>query len=125
VRKHGLEILIPEVTGLVTPAGQRYSGIMSYPDGGGLTAATERLSTSRSNRSSVTWRRSRTSSARSSSLSLPSPPSRCRRSLANLADRNLTQLTALLKTWLKRTQHRPGLLGGFLASTDLDLTPFP
>ena len=36
----------------------------------------------------------------------------------------ISQLTALLKTRLKRMQHRPGLLEGFLASTRLDLTPF-
>jgi hypothetical protein len=47
-----------------------------------------------------------------------------KRSLANLAKRNLAQLTALVKTRLKRMQYRPGLLGGFLASTGLDLTPF-
>jgi transposase len=46
------------------------------------------------------------------------------RSLANLARCNLTQLTALIKTRLKRMQYRPGLLDGFLASTGLDLTPF-
>ena len=45
-----------------------------------------------------------------------------KRSLANLAKRNLSQLTALVKTRLKRMQYRPGLLGGFLASTGLDLT---
>ena len=45
-------------------------------------------------------------------------------SLANLAKRNLPQLTALVKTRLKRMQYRPGLLDGFLASTRLDLTPF-
>jgi len=44
--------------------------------------------------------------------------------LANLAKRNIAQLTALVKTRLKRMQYRPGLLGGFLASTRLDLTPF-
>ena len=44
--------------------------------------------------------------------------------VANLAKRNLTQLTALIKTRLKRMQYRPGLFGGFLASTRLDLTPF-
>ena len=44
-----------------------------------------------------------------------------KKSLANLAKRNLAQLTALVKTWLKRMQYRPGLLGGFLASTGLDL----
>ena len=47
-----------------------------------------------------------------------------KRSLANLAKRNLSQLTALVKTRLKRMQYRPGLLDGFLASTGLDLTPF-
>jgi transposase len=46
-----------------------------------------------------------------------------KRSLANLAKRNLTELTALVKTQLKRMQYRPGLLDGFLASTSLDLTP--
>jgi putative transposase len=50
--------------------------------------------------------------------------SHLKRSLANLAKRNLSQLTALVKTRLKRMQYRPGLLGGFLASTGLDLTPF-
>ena len=49
--------------------------------------------------------------------------SHLKRSLANLAKRNLAQLTALIKTRLKRMQYRPGLLGGFLASTGLDLTP--
>ncbi len=47
-----------------------------------------------------------------------------KRSLANLANRNLAQLTALVKTRLRRMQYRPGLLDGFLASTGLDLTPF-
>ena len=50
--------------------------------------------------------------------------SHLKRSLANLAKRNLAQLTALVKTRLKRMQYRPGLLDGFLASTRLDLTPF-
>ena len=50
--------------------------------------------------------------------------SHLKRSLANLAKRNLAQLTALIKTRLKRMQYRPGLLDGFLASTGLDLTPF-
>jgi transposase len=45
-------------------------------------------------------------------------------SLANLAKRNLSQLTALVRTRLKRMQYRPGLLDGFLASTGLDLTLF-
>jgi putative transposase len=47
-----------------------------------------------------------------------------KRSLANLAKRNLAQLTALIKTRLRRMQYRPSLLTGFLASTGLDLTPF-
>jgi putative transposase len=50
--------------------------------------------------------------------------SHLKRSLANLAKHNITQLTALVKTRLKRMQYRPGLLDGFLASTGLDLTPF-
>ena len=50
--------------------------------------------------------------------------SHLKRSLANLTRHNLAQLTALVKTRLKRMQYRPGLLGGFLASTGLDLTPF-
>ena len=50
--------------------------------------------------------------------------SHLKRSLANLAKRNLSQLTALVKTRLKRMQYRPSLLDGFLASTRLDLTPF-
>ena len=50
--------------------------------------------------------------------------SHLKRSLSNLAKRDLTELTALVKTRLKRMQYRPGLLDGFLASTRLDLTPF-
>ena len=50
--------------------------------------------------------------------------SHLKRSLANLAKRNLAQLTALVKTRLRRMQYRPTLLEGFLASTGLDLTPF-
>jgi DDE superfamily endonuclease len=50
--------------------------------------------------------------------------SHLKRSLANLAKRDLSQLTALVKTRLRRMQYRPGLLDGFLASTRLDLTPF-
>jgi hypothetical protein len=47
--------------------------------------------------------------------------SHLKRSLANLAKRNLAQLTGLVKTRLRRMQYRPGLLEGFLASTGLDL----
>ena len=50
--------------------------------------------------------------------------SHLKRSLANLAKRNLAQLTALVRTRLRRMQYRPALLEGFLASTRLDLTPF-
>jgi transposase len=50
--------------------------------------------------------------------------SHLKRSLANLAKRNLAQLTTLVKTRLRRMQYRPALLEGFLTSTGLDLTPF-
>ena len=50
--------------------------------------------------------------------------SHLKRSLANLAKRNLAQLTALIRTRLKRMQYHPGLLDGFLVSTGLDPTPF-
>ena len=43
--------------------------------------------------------------------------SHLKRSLANLAKHNISQLIALVKTRLKRMQYRPGLLDGFLAST--------
>jgi len=43
--------------------------------------------------------------------------------LGNLAKRNLSQLTALARTRLKRMQYRPGLINGYLAKTGLDLTP--
>jgi putative transposase len=50
--------------------------------------------------------------------------SHLKRSLANLAKRNISELTVLVKTRLRRMQYRPALLEGFLASTGLDLTPF-
>jgi hypothetical protein len=46
-------------------------------------------------------------------------------SAANLTKHDITELTALVKTRLKRMQYRPGLLVGSLASTGLDLAPFP
>jgi putative transposase len=46
-----------------------------------------------------------------------------KRSLANLVKQDIGQLTALVKTRLRRMQYRPGLLGGFMAKTGLDLTP--
>ena len=45
-----------------------------------------------------------------------------KRSLANLTKQGLDQLTALIKTRLKRMQYRPGLIDGFIAKTVLDLT---
>ena len=47
-----------------------------------------------------------------------------KRSLANLTTHDIAELTALVKTRLKRMQYRPALLAGFLASTGLDLAPF-
>jgi transposase len=44
-----------------------------------------------------------------------------KRSLANLARRDIIQLTALVKTRLRRMQYRPGLLTGLLTGTKLDL----
>jgi hypothetical protein len=76
----------------------RYAAVMRHPDGGGLGAA------ERARRFKVVeqvW-------------------SHLKRSLANLTKRNLSQLTALIKSRLRRMQYRPSLL----ASTRLDLTPF-
>jgi transposase len=42
-----------------------------------------------------------------------------KRSLANLVKRNLSELTALVKTRLRLMQYRPGLLAAFLARTRL------
>ena len=50
--------------------------------------------------------------------------SHLKRSLANLVKRDISQLTALVKTRLRSMQYRPGLIEGFLAGTRLDLTPF-
>ncbi len=50
--------------------------------------------------------------------------SHLKRSLANLTKHTIAELTALVKTRLKRMQYRPGLLVGFLASTGLDYGPF-
>jgi transposase len=49
--------------------------------------------------------------------------SNLKRSLANLTKHDISQLTVLIKTRLRRMQYRPGLLEGFLAKTGLDLTP--
>jgi transposase len=45
-----------------------------------------------------------------------------KRSLANLTKQNIGQLTALVKTRLRRMQYRAGLLDGFLAKTGLGLS---
>ena len=47
--------------------------------------------------------------------------SNLKRSLANLTKHDIDQLTALVKTRLRRMQYRPGLLEGFLAKPGLDL----
>ena len=47
-----------------------------------------------------------------------------KRSLANLTKHTITELTALVKTRLRRMQYRPALLVGFLASTGLDFGAF-
>jgi DDE superfamily endonuclease len=49
--------------------------------------------------------------------------SNLKRSLANLVKHDISELTALIKTRLRRMQYRPGLLEGFLAKTHLDLAP--
>lgn len=49
--------------------------------------------------------------------------SNIKRSLANLTKQSLDQLASLIKTRLKHTQYRAGLIEGFLAKTGLDLTP--
>ena len=51
--------------------------------------------------------------------------SHLKRSLANLTKHSLDQLTALVKTRLKRMQYRPELLAGFLGQTGLTLEPIP
>jgi putative transposase len=50
--------------------------------------------------------------------------SQLKRSLANLTRHTLAELTALVKSRLKRMQYRPALLAGFLASTGLEFGLF-
>ena len=50
--------------------------------------------------------------------------SHLKRSLANLTKHTIAELTALVKTRLRRMQYRPALLAGFLASTGLEFGPF-
>ncbi|MEU6657971.1 hypothetical protein [Streptomyces sp. NPDC046821] len=49
--------------------------------------------------------------------------SHLKRSLANLTKHSLDQLTALVKTRLKRMQYRPGLIDGLIAKAGLDFQP--
>jgi transposase len=49
--------------------------------------------------------------------------SHLKRSLANLTKHSLGQLTALVRTRLKRMQYRPHLLKGLIAKTGLDFQP--
>ncbi|MCX4404005.1 hypothetical protein OG840_20200 [Streptomyces sp. NBC_01764] len=46
-----------------------------------------------------------------------------KRSLADLTEPNLDQLTPLVKTRLERMQYRPGLIDVLIAKTGLDLRP--
>ena len=46
-----------------------------------------------------------------------------KRSLGSLVKHDISQLTALVKTRLRRMQYQPGLLEGFLAKPRLDLPP--
>jgi putative transposase len=55
-----------------------------------------------------------------SSIPVESAWSHLKRSLAK---RDIAQLTALVKTRLRRMQYQPGLIEDFLAGTRLDLTP--
>ncbi|WP_285702089.1 transposase [Actinomadura sp. NBRC 104412] len=48
--------------------------------------------------------------------------SHLKRSLANLTKHTIDQLTQLIKTRLKRIQHRPALLTGLLARTHLPIS---
>jgi hypothetical protein len=50
--------------------------------------------------------------------------SNLKRSLANLTKHDISELTVLVKTRLRRMQYRPGLLDGFLAKPGLDLGNF-
>ena len=47
-----------------------------------------------------------------------------KRSLANLNRHTLTELTALVRSRLRRMQYRSALLAGFRASTGLECGPF-
>ncbi|HZN17107.1 MAG TPA: transposase [Micromonosporaceae bacterium] len=49
--------------------------------------------------------------------------SHVKRHLGNLAARSVDQLAAVVRTLLKRIQHRPGLIDGFIAGTGLSIQP--
>jgi putative transposase len=49
--------------------------------------------------------------------------SHLKRSLANLTQHSLDQLTALVKTRLKRMRYRPGRIDGLTAKTGPDFQP--
>jgi transposase len=51
------------------------------------------------------------------------PPYASELNPVNLTKYDITQLTALVKSRLRRMQCRPDLTAGFLAGTRLDLTP--
>jgi len=122
------------VTGLVRAAGRCYARVMRYPDGGGLTAA-ERARREQVRLAAPELIEAGASDCGAGLLTVyrlppyahelsPVEPvwSHLKRWLANLAKRNLAQLTVLVKTRFTRMRYRPGLLEGFLASTGLDLT---
>jgi hypothetical protein len=93
-------------------------GVMRYPDGGGLTAE------KRTRREQARLAAAELIEAGASDREVARRLSQLKRSLAKLIKHNIAQLTALVKTRLKRMQYRPGLLGGFLAGTRLDLAPY-
>ena len=46
------------------------------------------------------------------------------RTMSSMTKHTIAELTALVKTRLKRMQYRPGLLVGFLVSSGLQFGPF-
>jgi hypothetical protein len=131
------------VTALVMAAMPRYAGVMRYPDDGGLTAAerarreqvrlaaAELIEAGASDREvakrfrvpRMPANRWRPAAGRRWLNPAESVWSHLKRPQANLAKRDISQLTALARTRPKRMQYRPGLIDNFLAGTRLDLTP--
>lgn len=70
------------------------------------------------------WRRALAAGSRPALVSKGAGGARYKLTVANLAKRNLSQLTALVKAQLKRMQYRATPRTGFLASTGLDLRHF-